>query len=309
MRILFLNILLLLSAFVFGQHKKHVYQDKKIKVEYHTRNGLFDGKYVSHYPNGHKMAEGNLKDNLRIGKWDIWDSTGKIHIEHVVTVDSLTRNKDGYFNYTPLKENDIVVMKRVWRNVYKEKNPVLFNNPDLYQILYDLIQTDSLVLYRDEEFQNARTKSDIKLNFSGVRYEVISYRVKEDWFFDETKNKAEVRIVGLYPILRQQETQDEESIGFGWLYYPALRKVLAKQEAHEKHNPAITNLDEVFLYRHFTSQIYKELNVFDRSIAAYTKTAEEAALEAERIEIDMIETEHLAWLFGRKPFSDTPGKK
>lgn len=309
MRILFLNILFLLSASVLGQHKKHLYQDKRVKAEYHTKNGMFDGKYVSHYANGQKMAEGDFKDNLRVGKWNVWDSTGKTHIEHLVTVDSLKKNADGYFNYTYLKEADVVIAKRVWRNVYKENNQVLFNNPDLYQILYDLIQRDSVFLYRDEDFQNARARSDIKLNFSGVRYEIISYRVKEDWFFDETRNKAEVRVLGIYPIVRQQDTQDEESIGFGWLYYPDLRKILAMHEAHDKHNPAITNLDEVFLFRHFTSQVYKEANVFDRSIADYTKTAEEAALEAERIEIDMIEMEHLAWLFGRKPFTELEKKK
>src|SRR6185503_12977883 len=131
------------------------------KAEYHTKNGLFDGKYVSHYPNGQKMAEGEFKDNLKVGKWNVWDSTGKIHVEHLVTVDSLKSNADGYFSYTPLKEDDIVVLKRVWRNIYKENNPVLFNNPDLFETLYKLIQTDSIILFRDEDFQNPRTRSDI----------------------------------------------------------------------------------------------------------------------------------------------------
>jgi hypothetical protein len=46
--------------------------------------------------------------------------------------------------------------------------------------------------------------------------------------------------------------------------------------------------------------------VYDRPIASYAKTPEEAAYEAERVELDMIEMEHDVWLYGKWPFSETP---
>jgi len=283
-----------------AQSKKHIFESKQVKVEYHTRGGLMDGKYVSHYANGKKKAEGHFKDNLRVGKWDAWDSTGKIHGEHTFKPDSLSRNAQGYFNYTYLKEEDIAVEKRIWKNVYKENNKLLFFDPFLFDTLYNLIQKDSLVVFKDEEFQNPRTRGDIKTNFGSRQYEIIAYKIKEDWFFDKKTNQTEVRPVAIYPILRPQNSEDYESLGLGWIYFPQVRKAFAAQPVYDKHYPSITNVDDVFWYRHFAGQVYKETNVYDRSIAAYTKTQEEAAREAERIEIDMLEMEHDVWIYGHK---------
>ena len=299
MRKLILIGLILLSVSCFAQSKKHLFENKQIKIEYHTKNGLMDGKYISHYPNGKKKAEGHFKDNLRVGKWDVWDSTGKIHLEHTVKTDSLVKNVHGYFNYTYLKEAEVAVEKRVWRNASKENNPLLFYDTDLFDTLSNLIRKDSLVIFKDEEFQTTRSKEDIKEHFSD-KYEIISYKIKEDWFMDKKTNASEVRPLGLYLILRPKNSEGEENMGLGWIYFPQIRKIFASQKIQDKHYPHITNLDEVFWYRHFTSQVYKELNVYDRSIASYAKTPEAAALEAERVEMDMIELEHDYWLFGDK---------
>jgi len=308
MRKLVFIVFAFVSTAFFAQSKKHLFENKEIKIEYHTKNGLMDGKYVSHYPNGQKKAEGHFKDNLRVGKWDVWDSTGKIHVEHIVKIDSIARNSNGYFNYTFLKEEDVVVEKRVWRNAYKETNPLLFTNKSLFDTLFALIQKDSLVVFRDEQFETTRSKEDIKEHFSD-KYEIVSYRIKEDWFFDKKINNATTRPLGIYPILRPKDSENEENIGFAWIYFPQVRKVLASQKLGDKHYPTLTNLDDVFWYRHFTSQVYKETNVYDRSIASYAKTPEAAALEAERVEMDIIELEHLVWLFGDKPFTFHPEPK
>jgi len=162
MKNIFFIVFLFSGPAFLAQSKKHVFENKQVKVEYHTRGGLMDGKYVSHYANGMKKAEGLFKDNLRVGKWNAWDSTGKMRAEHTYKADSLSRNLDGYFNYSFLKEEDVAVEKRTCKNVYKENNKLLFFDPFLFDTLYDLIQKDSLIVFRDEDFQNPRTKSDIK---------------------------------------------------------------------------------------------------------------------------------------------------
>jgi len=303
MRLILLYSLLFYGSLLFSQGKKKLYQDKHIRIEYHVKNGLLNGKYISHYANGHKKAEGNFKDNRRAVIWTLSDSTGKIQIEHVAAYDSFPRNPSGYFDHTLLKEKDVYVEKRIWRNVEKMNNPLLFFNIDLFDTLYDLIQKDSLIVYKDEEFNSPRTKSDIKVNFSKVKYEIVSYKIMEDWFFDGSKNRAETRIIGIYPVLKGQNAEDDEIMGLGWIFFPQVRKTLASQVIWDKHYPELSSIDDIFWYRHFASSVYKEANVNNRSIAAYAKTDAEAMLEAERIELNLLEMEHDALLFGKKPFT------
>src|ERR1700722_13407628 len=50
---------------------------------YYVLDGMLDNKYESYYYNGKKKAEGEFFDNMRIGKWSVWDSTGKLCIQRV----------------------------------------------------------------------------------------------------------------------------------------------------------------------------------------------------------------------------------
>jgi antitoxin component YwqK of YwqJK toxin-antitoxin module len=301
-QIIFLSACLALS----GQSKKHVFESKTFRVEYHTKNGLLDGKYISHYANGNKKAEGNFKDNRRTGKWEIWDTTGKIHREHLVAADSAKRNVSGYFDYAFMKKADVVVEKTIWRNISKENNPLLFSSPSLFDTLYDLIRKNTLTIYKDEALQTAKSGNDVANVFASGKYEVASFKLKEDWFFDKKTNASEIRPVALYAILRPHDAESEDNIGLGWIYFPDLRKIFATQKVSDKHFPSLTSLDDLFWYRHFSSQIFKETNVYDRPIASYAKTPEEAAKEAERVEIDLLEMEHEIWLYGKSPFSELP---
>lgn len=297
MRFTYLYIFLFTCGTFFAQSKKHNYADTRISVEYHTKNGLLDGKYNSHYINGQKKAEGHFKNNLREGKWTVWDSTGKIHYEYVVPIDSSKRNADGYFTFIPLKTEDVVIAKRIWRNIHPENNLLLFSRVNLFDSLYNQIQRDSLLVYMSDDFFNAkiRNKEDIKSNFSSQKYEITGYKVKEDWFFDKKTGAGRVQIIGIYPVLKPRVPESEENIGLGWIYYPTVRKYLAKEIVNEK-NSSLKNVDDIFFFHHFYAQIYKEENVYDRSIAAYEKTDEGVAKEAERIEIAIIEMEHDTWI-------------
>lgn len=295
-------ILFLLASVAFSQEKKRIFQSKQIKVEYHTKDGLLDGKYISYYSNGKKKAEGDYKNNLRVGKWNVWDSTGKVHAEHVFKVEKKERNPQGFFDYPVLKEKDVMIAKRVWRTIQRTENSLLFSDPAFFDILFDLIQADSLTVYRDDELSRARTKEDVQ-NMVGSNYYLIdSYKEKEDWFIDKKTNACQVRPLALYVILAPRSAAQGEKIELGWVYFPQLRKTLAAQKVNDKRYPFVKNMDDVFWYRLFTAQIYKETNVYDQPFSAYAKTPEAVAYEAERAEIDMIEMEHDAWLFGEKAF-------
>ena len=81
-----------------------------------------------------------------------------------------------------------------------------------------------------------------------------------------------------------------------WVYFPQIRKYLAQEKIQQTGIPAkIKTFDDLFFYRYFYGQIYKESNVYDRPISVY-KTGTEIEKEAERIEISLIESEHDIWI-------------
>lgn len=285
---------------LFSQSKKHVYANKDLKAEYHTKNGMMDGKYVSHYANGKKKSEGYFKDNLREGKWNIWDSTGKIHYEYKVPADSFKRNTNGYIDFMPLREMDVLLEKRTWRDIFPTNNPLLFSHTGLFDTLYKYIQSGDISVFKEDEYINELNKEGIQKKLSPGKYDIASFKIKEDWFFDKKTGAARSQVIGLYPILKPRDSESEENIALGWLYYPQLRKYLAKEKSTKK-GTSITSLDDIFYFNHFHSQIYKENNVYDRSIATYEKTEEGIAREAERIELSMIEMEHDFWIKLKKP--------
>lgn len=57
-------------------------------------------------------------------------------------------------------------------------------------------------------------------------------------------------------------------------------------------------MKQFFEQRQFKSEIYKESNVYDCQLADYLPLGKRQA-ESERIEMDMIESEHDLWLCGK----------
>ncbi|MFM2224829.1 MAG: hypothetical protein RJA07_1031 [Bacteroidota bacterium] len=83
-----------------------------------------------------------------------------------------------------------------------------------------------------------------------------------------------------------------------WVYFPQIRKNLAQIKIKTLFT-SIKTLDDIFFFRDFYGQIYKEANISDKQISDY-KTGIEILKEAERIEIGIIEEEHDLWLASAK---------
>ena len=195
MRFIYLHILLLLCGELFSQSKKHLYADANLKIEYHTKDGLIDGKYISHYANGRKKSEGHFKNNLRDGKWMIWDSTGKMHTEYNVPIDTLKRNSTGFFDFLYLRQQDVLMEKRVWKEIHPQNNSILFNHKSLFDSLYRQIQKDNLSIYKDDDFITERPKEEIKKVFSSERFEIIGYKLKADCSLIKKQGTQELRLL------------------------------------------------------------------------------------------------------------------
>lgn len=317
-------VLLVLSLALFGfaekvKRKKRSYQDGKFSVECEMLYNLYDGKYVSYYPNKQKKAEGNFVENQRVGKWTAWDSTGKMVMQREyknnfeftrlypsypqgtaqlfsAPVYKLNYNANGYIDYFFLQERACAVSKRIWRYVPKEKNPQVFQYNQFLPTLLDSVKAGKIFGFDiiDDEFRKKLEPGVLNKYADTALYSLIGYKIKEDWFFDLDRMISETRMIGLLPVLREKSKGD--TIELAWFYYPQVRAIAAKQ-MHDCNavNQNASTLDNVFFFRNFYGEIYKESNVKNRSLKEY---ASGLMLEQERtrIELSMIELEHDEWL-------------
>ncbi len=196
----------------------------------------------------------------------------------------------------------------------------------LFDVLKCAILEDSLIAFGnpafDDEFRMPMTKDEVKkilvswdstnmiedVNLPGtyisspIKKEITSanihrYWIKEDWFFDKQRSVLEARITGICP-LAEKLSEDGELVGYKplfWIYFPEARNYLVKAAVFNRHNDEERmNYDELFMKRMFSSYVYKESNVYDRSIAEY-KTGLDALLESEKIKEGIFLWEDNLW--------------
>lgn len=129
--------------------------------------------------------------------------------------------------------------------------------------------------------------------------DIVQYRIKEDWYFDKELSVMNVRILGIAPVIYQKD-QNGEILGLQevfWLYFPHCRYVLNNFYVYNEHNDAQwMSFDDLFWKRRFSSTVYKESNVFERSIDSY-RTGVDALLESEKITEEIRTFEHDVWNF------------
>ena len=240
-----------------------------------------------------------------------------------------------YIPYAPLREADVMYAKRIWRTIdLREKiNHVLYypispinNRKSLFDVIKANLLTGKLTAYGnpllDDEFKVPMTKSEIEAMFTRIDTNYVEdlttgqmvptpvktdvgsesvkqYWIKEDWFFDRQRSVMDVRIIGICP-LKENKGDNGEVRGYQpmfWIYYPEARQLFANAEVYNRQNDAERRtLEDVIWKRQFGSFVYKESNVYDRTIAEY-KMGLEILLEAERVKTDLFTFEHDLWHF------------
>ena len=194
------------------------------------------------------------------------------------------------------------------------------------QILIDALKEGSITAYSalgDDQFQIPMTykevmdkldqvdtiplpqadNPDIMVNTRVVTSfnpsDVKKFKIKEDYYFDRQRSVVEVRILGICPVVN---VNDKNTGDFKfeqplfWIYFPECRNVFAKNEMFNLKNGAVGRMtyDDVFMKRMFSSYVYKEENVYDRSILDYSQGVD-ALLESERVKSDLYEFESNLW--------------
>lgn len=259
--------------------------------------------------------------------------------------------------YVHQRQADVMYYHTIWRTIdLREKinHPLYFPTEQrgtwrsLAQVIFDAIDLDNpentkaLPIYIDEFCNLPSTRDDIKgtlvqtktidqydpetgevigsqdLEIKHEAKEVLSYNIKEIWFFDKERSVLEVRILELEPIIEyekesqssyveENEEEDDEYVSaaltklrLGYIYYDELRPYLAQQEVYNfKNNAQRISLDDLLTWkREFSSYIFAEQNVYsDRQIQDYIANSRDQRLESERITDKIRGYEHDLWEF------------
>ena len=259
--------------------------------------------------------------------------------------------------YPPVRQADVMYYWTVWRTIdlrEKVNHPLYFPTEvrgtwrSLGQTIFDAIDMANtertegvLPVYSDEmctfpysrdELQglvaNVQTITKIDIE-SGEEIgeeelvtqlepkDIISYNVKEVWYFDKQYSTFRVQILMLQPIIEyekpnnnssyyDEDNQDDEDVKavmmkrkLGYIYYNELRPFLAKQEVFNvKNNASRVSFDDLITWkRDFSSLIYKESNVYDRQIDDYIANSRDQRIESERITENLRKFESDLWEF------------
>lgn len=129
--------------------------------------------------------------------------------------------------------------------------------------------------------------------------DIVQYRIKEDWFFDNERSVLDVRIIGICPVVyaRDQSGNITGLKELFWLYFPECRYVFQNFFVQSRHNDSQRmSFDDLFWKRMFQSYITKESNLYDRELQNY-RAGVDALLESEKIKEKIFIFEHDLWSF------------
>lgn len=236
-----------------------------------------------------------------------------------------------------LREADVMWSKKIWRVIdLKEKmnspfawpaSKTMRDRKSLIDVIMDAVTEGSITAYspNEDEFTMPLTKEELlKVGNAGLDSttytdpdppydvhdtviqrvfspdKVISYRIKEEWFFDKQRSVMDVRIIGIAPLMYDEDEKGNKREGnlkrpVFWIYFPEIRGLLANTEWFNPHNDAERRTyDDIFQKRMFSSYITKESNVFDIRIEE-TYKGMDALVEADRIKHEIVNMEHDLW--------------
>jgi len=195
----------------------------------------------------------------------------------------------------------------------------------MWDAIYCAVKTHEITLYEvspfdyDNSFQTPMTKTEadsalqkiIRLidtlgNYRQVADriksdDIVSYMLKEDWFFDKQRSVLDSRILGICPFKKLFDEDGNEIPGcvmMFWIYFPEIRNIFSKVQVYNTHNDyERRSLESVFRKRMFSSYVVEASNVYNRRISDYMKNNLDALLEGEAIKENVRNFENDMWQY------------
>lgn len=159
---------------------------------------------------------------------------------------------------------------------------------DRFQIYYEMKKTsnrgDSIISISNSDIPSA---------------DVLSYFIKEVWYFDQRTSTYASVVTALCPVLHRAEEFSYEKVKLPmfWVNYKDLAPYLAQSRvAVSNHNNAAgSSWDAFFSGRLYEGDIYKTTNLQNRTLAQYCLTDSALVKEQQRIERELKDFERVLY--------------
>ena len=239
--------------------------------------------------------------------------------------------------YEHLRWDDALFSEKVWRELdlhEKMNQPFRYEAEDdngsqmFFNILMSAIKNDSVVAFADDRFTtplgtqemgnltaggplDTTAVKDVNDPSKTVKYvvtqesfdpkSVMKLRIKEEWVFDREASRLFVRILGIAPVKQIQRGNQVQNEVMFWVYYPDLRKTLAKYEVYNPKNMGYGRMtwEELFESRMFSSYITKSTldNPGNKVIRQMIKDPILALLEGDNVKERIFNYEQDLWSY------------
>lgn len=151
------------------------------------------------------------------------------------------------------------------------------------------------IYYQEKRLKN-RKDSVLVIDPSDVPSgDVLSYFIKEVWYFDQRTSTYGSVITAVCPVLHRAEdfSTEKMKLPMFWVDYQALSPYLAgMQVMSSNYNHAMnSSVADFFATKQYKGDIYKTTNLQNRSLAHYCENDSAMANEQRRIESELVQFE------------------
>ncbi|WP_321438910.1 gliding motility protein GldN [uncultured Bacteroides sp.] len=130
--------------------------------------------------------------------------------------------------------------------------------------------------------------------------EVLSYFMKEVWYFDQCSSTYNSKVIAICPVLHRSGdfSMDITKYPMFWLNYSDLSPYLARMNVMTSNlnNTASISMDDYFTTRQYKGDIYKTTNMLNQTLAQYCTTDSAMVKEQKKIEGQLKAFEEHLWV-------------
>ncbi|MES2372303.1 MAG: gliding motility protein GldN [Bacteroidota bacterium] len=267
-----------------------------------------------------------------------FDAKPEISLRNNYAVDRSQVKDRKPLEYEHLRDDDNLWSEFIWREIdAREKANQSFMYPGkddngdqhFFSIVLNAIKNDSVVAFSsdNDRFTTPLTMDQVFAQ-AGSTYDTVdvpdpqtgaverivtkkpkfsldsvyTFRIKEQVIFDKEASRLFTRIIGIAPIAKQVLGSTGKSAArvLFWIYYPDLRRTLAKTDVYNPKNfSSRMTWEELFESRYFTSYIIKSSanNPNDKYLNAMIKDPLFRLLEGENIKTRIFNYEQDLWQY------------
>lgn len=146
---------------------------------------------------------------------------------------------------------------------------------------------DRFHIYYEEQIEKRDTSFRID-NSDIPSSEVLSYFIKENWYFDQRSSTMNAQVTAICPVLHRTGdfSMDVVKSPMFWLDYNDIAPYLVQMPVmtSDLNNTSNLNANDFFVSRLYKGDIYKTTNMLNQTLSQYCTTDSALVKEQERIE-------------------------